>query len=115
MRIVLGGPEVGPVANQVLRGHPHVDVIVKSEGEIPLSEIVRAWSADESQERVAGICFRRGDTVIDTGEAPLVNDLGELPSPHLHRYADYTGRIVCGASSMRSGTSSSTICDSSCS
>lgn len=95
MRVVLGGPEVGPVANQVLQSHPHVDVIVKSEGEIPLSEIIRAWSADESLERVTGICFRRGDTVIDTGEAPLVNDLGELPSPHLHRYADYTGRIVC--------------------
>src|SRR5688500_17466076 len=34
VRIVLGGPEVGPVAAHVLRAHPYVDVVVNSEGEV---------------------------------------------------------------------------------
>src|SRR2546422_10918616 len=35
IKLVLGGPEVGPLAPAVLKAHPHIDVIVKSEGEIP--------------------------------------------------------------------------------
>ena len=33
--IVIGGPEVGPIALSVLEAQPQIDVIVKSEGEIP--------------------------------------------------------------------------------
>src|SRR5262245_31336917 len=40
-KIVLGGPEVGPLATSVLREHAYVDIVVKSEGEIPFSEIVK--------------------------------------------------------------------------
>ena len=95
IRIVLGGPEVGPVANDVLSRHPQVDVIVKSEGEIPLPEVLRSWRAGESLDSVKGICFRRGDAIVNTGDAALVTNLDELPSPHLHRYAEYPGRIIC--------------------
>src|SRR5262249_7048227 len=44
IKIVLGGPEVGPLASSVLRTHPCIDVVVKSEGEVPFSEIVDALS-----------------------------------------------------------------------
>jgi radical SAM superfamily enzyme YgiQ (UPF0313 family) len=94
--IVLGGPEVGPVAADVLRAHPYVDVIVKSEGEVPLADIAAAVQEGQELEGVPGICFRdarRG--IVDTGEAALVKQLDEYPSPHLQRYIDYTGRVVC--------------------
>jgi radical SAM superfamily enzyme YgiQ (UPF0313 family) len=42
-RIVLGGPEVGPISTSVLHAHPDIDVIVKSEGEIVFAEIGDAW------------------------------------------------------------------------
>jgi radical SAM superfamily enzyme YgiQ (UPF0313 family) len=95
VKIVFGGPEVGPVALGVLGRHAQVDVIVRSEGEIPLPEIIRSWNAGESLERVKGISFRRGDTVVETAEAAVVNDLGQIPSPHGRPYADYPGRIIC--------------------
>ncbi len=95
VRIVLGGPEVGPVASDVLRREPCIDAIVNSEGEVPLAGIVRAWQADGGLDGVAGISFRRGGAVVETGPARLVKDLNEYPSPHLERYLDYTGRIVC--------------------
>ena len=94
-RIVFGGPEVGPVADAVLRRHPSIDVIVKSEGEIPLVEMQQAWAARRDLSNVKGICYRRGEEIVDTGEAPLLKDIDELPSPHLHRYGDVGKRVIC--------------------
>ena len=84
--VVLGGPEVGPVAMSVLEAYPCVDAIVKSEGEIPFGEIVDRLSQDRGLHDVRGICFREAidaDAVVDTGDAPLLRDVNELPSPHL--------------------------------
>jgi radical SAM superfamily enzyme YgiQ (UPF0313 family) len=95
VKIVLGGPEVGPVASDVLQRQPHIDAIVHSEGEVPIADIVQAWQKDESLDGVSGISFRTGTAIVDTGPAVLVKDLGDYPSPHLARYVDYTGRVVC--------------------
>src|SRR5262249_49904059 len=95
--IVLGGPEVGPLAMSVLDAFPDVDVIVKSEGEVPFAEIVERLSDGRGLHDVSGICFRDGESLVDTGDAALVQDLEELPSPHLASFGDgrSTGRIIC--------------------
>jgi anaerobic magnesium-protoporphyrin IX monomethyl ester cyclase len=95
VRIVLGGPEVGPVASDVLRRHPQIDAVVNSEGEVPFADIVQAWQAGRGLDDVPGISFRSAGAIVETGAAQLVKDLEEYPSPHLERYVDYTGRIVC--------------------
>ena len=74
------------MAMPVLEAYPSVDVIVKSEGEIPFSEIVERLGGGRSLHDVRGICFRQGgdaDALVDTGDAPLLLDLNVLPSPHL--------------------------------
>jgi anaerobic magnesium-protoporphyrin IX monomethyl ester cyclase len=94
--VVLGGPEVGPVAMSVLDAYPDVDAIVKNEGEVPFAEIVDRLSAGRGLHDVGGICFRDGASIVDTGDAPLVQDLDELPSPHLiSSQSSSAGRIVC--------------------
>lgn len=95
VRIVLGGPEVGPVAADVLRHHPCIDAIVHSEGEIPFADMVEAWQSGDDLDGVAGICFRKGDAIVDTGVAGLVKRLDDYPSPHREGYLDYTRRVVC--------------------
>lgn len=94
VRIVLGGPEVGPVAGDVLGAQPYVDVVVNSEGEVPFADIVEAWQSGQPLHGVHGICFRDEGTIVRTGAAPLER-LDDYPSPHLERYLDYTGRAVC--------------------
>jgi radical SAM superfamily enzyme YgiQ (UPF0313 family) len=94
-RIVLGGPEVGPVAAAVLEAHPAVDVVVRSEGERPFAELVSRWAAGSDIDDVAGIAFRRGGAVRQTADAPILQDLNQLPSPHLALPADFTGRVIC--------------------
>jgi hypothetical protein len=94
-KIVLGGPEVGPLATSVLNAHPYIDVVVKSEGEVAFSEIVEAWRNGGNLDRVRGIAFRRAGEIYETGDAPIVKDLNQIPSPHLVRYGDHRGRIIC--------------------
>ena len=95
--VVLGGPEVGPVALSVLDAYPDVDAIVKSEGEIPFGEIVERLGDGRGLHDIGGICFRDGGSLVDTGDAPLLRDLDELPSPHLTTAVSEqrAGRIVC--------------------
>jgi len=95
VRIVLGGPEVGPVAGETLRTNPAVDAVVHSEGEVPFAELIAAWHSGVDPAGVRGVSFRRGDMIVDTGAAPLVADLGTYPSAHLDGYLEYRGRVAC--------------------
>jgi anaerobic magnesium-protoporphyrin IX monomethyl ester cyclase len=95
VKIVLGGPEVGPVAEAVLRKNPPVDVIVRSEGEVPFAELVRHWRDGRPITNVAGITWRDGDQVIANADAPIVRDLNRFASPHLAGFIDHTGRVIC--------------------
>src|SRR6516162_2650567 len=72
IKIVLGGPEVGPLATEVLRTHPCVDMVVKSEGEIPFSEIVEAFRNGGDYNDVRGIAFRRAGKIHETENAPIL-------------------------------------------
>jgi radical SAM superfamily enzyme YgiQ (UPF0313 family) len=93
--IVLGGPEVGPLATSVLRAHPYIDVVVKSEGEIPFAEIVSSLKDGRDVSGIKGIAFRRGDAIFENEDAPILQDLNQLSSPHRPGYVDPTGRIIC--------------------
>jgi radical SAM superfamily enzyme YgiQ (UPF0313 family) len=95
LKIVLGGPEVGPVAIDVLSAHPAVDVVVKSEGEIPFAELADAWSSGGAIDGVKGICFRQGASVVANEDAPELRDVNHLASPHLVEFANPLQRIIC--------------------
>ena len=90
--IVLGGPEVGPIAADVLRAHPAVDVIVKSEGEVPFAELVARWRDGGAIDDVRGVCCRGDGQIVEHEDATVVTDLGEL-----------LDRPTCPASSTRKG------------
>ncbi|MEK7238997.1 MAG: radical SAM protein [Gemmatimonadota bacterium] len=94
-RIVMGGPEVGPVADAVLEGNPQVDVIVRSEGEVPFCDLVRCWRDGARLADVAGITWRDGDRVVQNADAPIVRDLNRVVSPHLAKFIEHAGRVIC--------------------
>jgi anaerobic magnesium-protoporphyrin IX monomethyl ester cyclase len=94
-RIVLGGPEVGPVAASVLDANRAADVVVRSEGERPFAAIVSGWIGGGDLADVPGITYRDADGIRATCDAPIVQDLNELASPHLTLDSDLTGRSVC--------------------
>jgi anaerobic magnesium-protoporphyrin IX monomethyl ester cyclase len=93
--IVLGGPEVGPLAISTLEANPSVDVVVKGEGEIPFAQIVDNVGAGRPLADVRGIAYRTPRGVVDTGDASILTDLNVLPSPHTAAYASEGKRIAC--------------------
>jgi len=83
-RIVLGGPEVGPVASETLEAHPEVDMIVRGEGEITFAEVLYALTRGRDVSRVAGLTSRRPDGfVVSAPDRALIADLDSIPSPYL--------------------------------
>ena len=94
-RLVLGGPEAGPRAGELLTQHPFLDAVVLSEGEVAFAELLHAWQSGTSAAEVRGIAVREHGHVVSTGSAALVSDLATYPSPHLSVPRDYSGRVAC--------------------
>jgi len=84
MLIVLGGPEVGPVAEDVLTTHLEIDAIVRGEGEETFAELLAARLRGRSLARVDGVTARGLDgAVVSAPDRALISDLDSIPSPYL--------------------------------
>src|SRR5258706_2635636 len=96
LHIVLGGPEVGPRADEVIAAHPWVEAVVKNEGEMPMVELADRFRRGAPIDNVPGLVIRQGDRVIDTGPEAFVTDLNALPSPY-RDYSSYSykDRFAC--------------------
>lgn len=81
-RIVLGGPEAGPRALDLLEALPHVDAVVRGEGERSLPELLHAWSRGGDPCAVPGVTAREGDRIVDGPEQAPIEDLDSIPSPY---------------------------------
>lgn len=82
--IILGGPEVGPIAEEVLRAHPEVDAVVRGEGEETFAEVLDLRRREKPLTRADGVSARDG--AGDVRSAPdrrLIADLDSIPSPYL--------------------------------
>lgn len=89
--VVLGGPEVGYCAHEVLTEHPLVDYVLTGEGERSFAHLCNALLSGESP-MVAGVSGRQDGTVFSVPEAPLEE---EPPSPYCDAYfAALNGRIT---------------------
>jgi len=81
--IVLGGPEAGPAAAEVLSAHPEVGIVVRGEGEVTFSDLLAELAGDGKAWRVDGITLRRDGELVSTPDRALIADLDDLPSPYL--------------------------------
>ncbi len=79
--VVLGGPEVAPLAAEVLGRHPDVDCVVTGEGERALADLLRLLQAPDGPGPTppAGVCWRAGGEVVDGGPARPLEELDALP------------------------------------
>ncbi len=82
-QIVLGGPEVGPIASKYLGEYPFIDVIVKGEGEVTFAELLKQYLGRSRLSEIAGISYRANGQVMDNPDRPPIENLGDIPSPYL--------------------------------
>jgi len=81
--IVLGGPEVGPQAENVLGDNPSVDLVVRGEGEATFTELLRALLGGKRTWMCPGVTGRNGDEIVSAPDRPLIEELDSIPSPYL--------------------------------
>lgn len=81
--VVLGGPEVGPIATDVLRAHPAVQAVVRGEGEATFADLLDALARGGKAWRVDGVTARSGDGVVAAPDRALIANLDTIPSPYL--------------------------------
>ena len=94
IRVVVGGPHAAMVGGAIL-DCPHVDAVVRGEGEQTMVELLDAWAAGRSPAGIAGVIHRDGAEVVAEAPRELMDDLDALPYPHvaaaevLHEYELY--------------------------
>jgi radical SAM superfamily enzyme YgiQ (UPF0313 family) len=82
--VVLGGPEVGPIAETVLAENPGVGAVVRGEGEIAFADLLAARLKGAELTRVEGVTARRADgRIVSAPDRRVVANLDDLPSPYL--------------------------------
>jgi anaerobic magnesium-protoporphyrin IX monomethyl ester cyclase len=81
--IVFGGPQVTIFSEEAFHS-PDVDIVVLSEGEVIIRNVMNALGNDDELSRVKGIWFRRQDGEIEKNAREiLVDDLDIFPPPAL--------------------------------
>lgn len=81
-RIIVGGPHVSSMGVETLARFPEFDVAVPGEGELVLTDLLRAWTEDRPLESVRGLIFRdeNGSPRV-TPAPPVTTVLDDLPFP----------------------------------
>jgi len=95
--IVVGGSHVS-CAPETILASPHVDFVIRGEGERPLVELLKAWQQGGPYDRVVNLGWKRDGQMVFN---PMAENfpLSEIPPPDYGdfdpgRYC-YDGRPVC--------------------
>ncbi len=81
VRILFGGPEVSYDCGAFMRKHPFVDFLLAGEGERAFAMWCQAFSGALAYERVPGLTWRGGDTVLENPLAAPI-PLERIPFPY---------------------------------
>jgi anaerobic magnesium-protoporphyrin IX monomethyl ester cyclase len=95
---VLGNTHPSFMFDEVLNGHPEVDVVVRDEGETTAVDLIEAWRTSSDLSRVQGIAFRQQDRMVATPRREFISDLDALePAWNLVPWKEYTYRPKPGS------------------
>jgi len=82
--VLMGGPHVTFLASESLKDCPDIDIVVRGEGEVTVTEIVQYCQGERGLDTVDGVTYRDNSTIRTTGERVYIKDLDSLPLPARH-------------------------------
>lgn len=110
---ILGGVHPTFMFEELLAGSAAVDYIVIGEGEVTLRHLLETLETGGNPETVAGIAFRRGDTVVRTDRRAFMESIDDLPTAwDLLDWEDYYSLVI--PDSRLGAISTSRGCDHDC-
>ncbi len=92
--ILLGGPQASVVDIQTLSSFPFVDLILRGEAEQTLLLLLDQLEGEQRLDQVPGLSYRVGKQPRRNSNAPVIENLDELPSPAYHLTNDLGGRDI---------------------
>jgi radical SAM superfamily enzyme YgiQ (UPF0313 family) len=93
--VILGGPEVWAEPEAILEKNPQIDMIVLGEGELTFSEWLKEYSNESGDwEKISGLVFRKGESLIRTSARKPISDLNRLPFPYPEDLTDFRQKLV---------------------
>jgi anaerobic magnesium-protoporphyrin IX monomethyl ester cyclase len=85
---VTGGQHFTATAQESMDKYPEIDVVVRGEGEVTLTELVKSWTGSSQFSNIQGVSFRHNGKILHTKPRPLIKDLDALPYPGYHFVKD---------------------------
>ncbi len=83
--IIMGGEHPSFMAEETLRDCPAIDYICVGEGEVTLTDLLRALERKDDFSEVLGLAYLNGEgEFVYTGDRPFIDDLDTLPMPAYH-------------------------------
>jgi len=79
--VVVGGPEVGAIAEQVLAEQPGIDAVVRGEGERTLPDLLYSLVRGGDPASVPGVTARDGERIASGPDRPAIEVLDSVASP----------------------------------
>lgn len=93
LTVILGGHEVSHDAVSVMEQNPHVDFIVRGEGEKPMRALLEALCNKTSFSDVASLTYRESGSIRENGLA-APGSLNDYPFAYDESIRDFKGKIV---------------------
>ncbi|MDD5327360.1 MAG: radical SAM protein [Phycisphaerae bacterium] len=81
---VLGGPHGTILSKDVLSENPHIDFVVRGEGEITTTELLEALEKNGELQAIKGLSYRCNGQIRCNENRKLIQDLDSLPLPARH-------------------------------
>lgn len=93
--VVVGGPHIHFEHESLIR-KPFIDFCVRGEGEYALSELIDALANGRSLNKIRGLTFRSGETVVVNSDRPPISGLDVLPFPARELLPENTYKAIIG-------------------
>lgn len=82
--IFAGGPHFSATAEDAISNVPHIDAVVRGEGEFSAVELLDSHFSGKNLNDIMGICFRENGRAVSTARRPAIDDLDALEMPAYH-------------------------------
>jgi anaerobic magnesium-protoporphyrin IX monomethyl ester cyclase len=89
---VVGGQHFTALPTESLEAYGEIDVVVRGEGEVTFSELIRAHESGAPLTDVRGISFRHNQKIVHNEIRPLIPSLDDLPLPGYEFVEDFVSK-----------------------
>ncbi len=98
---VTGGIHFSSLSRESMEAFPEIDAVVRGEGEVTFTELVRSRIMGAPLSGVAGLTYRDGGGIHVNPDRPQIEDLNTLPFPGYHLVRDTMDRYHFAAMAGR--------------